>query len=250
MLAPRSRGRAFTHVGRRDRNEDAYVCAPELGLYAVADGIGGMPGGDVASAVAIGAFHTFFRTIPALDHLDGRQARSILGAAVARARDAVRERARGPLRDMGTTLSALWVGTRSATVAHIGDTRIYRVRAGGIERLTLDHSVGGLSELLGIAEPPQGLGRALTRALSHTCDPTPELHSFPLRAKDLFVLCSDGVSEPLGDDGLREVLGRTSTAEAARALVEEALRRGGTDNATAVVVGVRRRLASSLVAVV
>mgnify|MGYP002648620960 CR=1 FL=1 len=139
----------WTHVGRRSHNEDAWTSREDLGLFVVADGMGGYEGGEVASQCVVDAFSGLcerlvrdpeatwpHRRQPHLSHEE-----DLLLNCTRLAQRAVRARRQGPLREMGSTVVALVLGARGAAVAHVGDSRLYRWRAGQLEPLTRDHSL-------------------------------------------------------------------------------------------------------------
>lgn len=219
-------------------NQDAFVAIPDAGLFAVADGVGGEPGGEVASALAIDALTRFFSS----GELDARDrmvdsARLDLAFRMAH-RDIVAEAAAGRYQSMGTTLAAVLVSEGQAVIAHTGDSRIYRYGGGALEQLTVDHNVyERLARVEGVKLLSPSLGGALTRALTPRCDARPDLRSISLEPGDVLMLCTDGVSGPLEPHEIEERL-RLAPREAAPALVEESIVVGGRDNATAVVIRV------------
>ncbi len=219
-------------------NQDAFVAIPDAGLFAVADGVGGEPGGEVASALAIDALTRFFSS----GELDARDrmvdsARLDLAFRMAH-RDIVAEAAAGRYQSMGTTLAAVLVSEGQAVIAHTGDSRIYRYGGGALESLTVDHNVyERLARVEGVKLLSASLGGALTRALTPRCDARPDLRSISLEPGDVLMLCTDGVSGPLEPHEIEERL-RLAPREAAPALVEESIVVGGRDNATAVVIRV------------
>ena len=228
-------------VGRRSNNEDTFRVCRDLGLYLVADGMGGHEGGEVASRLAAEAVTRFFAgkrdgTNPAIDLDDPTRAfRHRMNLAIRQAQREVEAAARGDLAEMGTTLAALWLRGPLAIVAHVGDSRVYRCRGGVVEALTRDHSYVEQMRAAGMA-PARHLRHLITRAVGSDRGP-PELRRVDARAGDTFLLCTDGLSDVLGAGHIRRVLARTYAPErSAEALVHEALRRGTQDNVTALVV--------------
>ncbi|MFL5348527.1 MAG: PP2C family protein-serine/threonine phosphatase [Hyalangium sp.] len=237
-----------THVGRRAHNEDAYCVRPELGLFVVADGLGGQAGGEVASRCVVDAFEEFGErlvmdpeaTWP--DKLNPQLSReeNLLAACTSMAQRTVLSRRMGYLRDMGSTVVALALGEKEGAVAHVGDSRLYRLRGGELEALTRDHSVTEELRAAGLAPPPRGqsaFGHIITRALG-TERSEPTVTRLELRPGDVFLLCSDGLYEPLGPELIAEGLAKPSLKEACDFLVTGAFDAGGRDNITAVVVRV------------
>ena len=247
---------ACTIVGRRKRNEDAYVLDAELGLFAVADGMGGYHGGEVASHLAVSTLAEFWaqsadpdNTWPyafdrALSFHENR-----VDAAVRLANRRICERREGDLRHMGSTLAALIVRPAAAIVAHLGDSRVYRLRAGALAQVTRDHSLyeqlreAGASDLPPLAE--FAYANVVTRALGAAEAERPELHTLDLQDGDLYLLCSDGLSGVLDPDAIAALLHAGPVEAAADRLVEAAFAAGSKDNITAIVVQVRRRTRES-----
>jgi serine/threonine protein phosphatase PrpC len=226
---------AATARGLRGRNEDRLLVLRAEGLFAVADGIGGAPGGEIASQLAVSALRrSFQRSAP-----DGDPAheRTRLDLAFRLVRRDILAEARGVRARMGTTLAVLRLSGAHGTVGHVGDSRVYRQRAGRLEQLTSDHTLGHQGAASGAALRLE-LADLLTRALARRCDGRPDLRTVHVRAGDVFLLCSDGVSKPLAHAAMLRLLERPAE-QAAPALVAGAMRAGGTDNATAVVVRVR-----------
>lgn len=226
---------ARTHAGRvRPQNEDALVCRPEAGLFAVIDGMGGEEAGEVAAAIAAAAL----AEVPGAP----RQANElVLVQALDRARERILAEQQAEPRhgQMGAVATAVRFADdgRTVAIAHVGDTRVYRVGARGVERLTDDHLA---------PEPAAGSGkRPVTRDLGRRDLRSSDIdrRQVTVARGELLVLCSDGLYDPVGDEGLAEELRRVHAegmepdAAAAR-LVALALARGGPDNVTVVVVRV------------
>ncbi|MDY7229288.1 PP2C family protein-serine/threonine phosphatase [Hyalangium rubrum] len=235
-----------THVGRRPHNEDAYCVRPELGLFVVADGLGGQEGGEVASQCVVDAFKEFGERMAregeaAWPHpQDGRRSReeNLLAVCTELAQRAVQSRRVGYLREMGSTVVAFAVGEGGAAVSHVGDSRLYRLREGQLEALTRDHSITEELREAGLEPPPRGqsaFGHIITRALG-TERSEPTVHRVELRAGDVYLLCSDGLYEPLGPERMATSLALSDVAQACAALVSGAYEAGSRDNITAVVV--------------
>jgi serine/threonine protein phosphatase PrpC len=242
---------AFTHVGRRENNEDAFCDAPDLGLFAVADGMGGYEGGEVASRLAVDAVSQFFdrnrrdRDATWPFALDARLSfgENLVSVAVRVANQAVCARRTGRLASMGSTLAALHLQGREAVVGHVGDSRVYRLRAGELRALTRDHSLYAEMEAAGLlgAGETRGdfpLAHVVTRALGVPGAAGPDLRTEALLAGDVYLLCTDGLSEAVPAARVAAALRTLAPAAAARALVAESYERGTRDNITALVVRV------------
>ncbi len=227
---------AHTDVGLRRRgNEDRFAADPELGLCLVADGMGGHSAGQVASALAADT------VVTSLQERKGSPASASekLRGAFEDANRAIYSSARqnSEYTGMGTTLVALLVEGERAALAHVGDSRAYRVRSGRIRQLTDDHSIVG--ELLRRHEISADDARehphrhVLTRALGVRGHVEPDLAELTLARGDLFVLCSDGLTNHLEDHEIAKLSGASDDLEACcAALIELANQRGGEDNIT------------------
>lgn len=251
-MPPSVRFAVHTDVGRvRQRNEDSWATVPEIGLAVVADGMGGHPGGDVASREATDAVVAELSRLRAGrgdDPLDGNLHES-LGEAMARCvltgHEAVRLRGtREPgLRGMGTTLTALTVHAESGrwAVGHAGDSRAYLLRDGSLRQITRDDTWVQAQIEAGRISPEEArhhpAAHVLTQCLGLESPPEPRSTVGEVEESDRFLLCTDGLSGMVPDDEIQEALeAHADPEEAARDLVERALARGGTDNVTVVVV--------------
>jgi serine/threonine protein phosphatase PrpC len=242
-----------THPGRvRQQNEDAMLLDPELGLFAVADGMGGHNAGEVASALAIETLRSFAeRSRHDPDHtwpfgiessLDFNGNRLRTGIKLANRRVFRESERRDQYTGMGSTMVAILVEGTCAMICGVGDSRVYSVRAGRIERLTQDHT---WVEMLLAQNPgldPRSVANhpmrhVLTSVVGAQDDLEVTITSRPCVPGDTFVLCSDGVHGGLPDDEIARIVSRASDPrQAAEALVAAALDRDGRDNLTAVVV--------------
>jgi serine/threonine protein phosphatase PrpC len=222
-----------TDVGRvREGNEDAYLVEPPL--YAVADGMGGHRGGDVASQLALATIEDL-----------SKQGKGSLGEQVREANRLVFERAAEDRRlaGMGTTLTAAVISPEGAHLAHVGDSRAYMLRAGALRRLTEDHTLvnrmvraGEISEKEAEQHPHRNV---LVRALGTEPDVDVDEESVGLLDADRLVLCSDGLTGMVAEEQIQAILEAAATPqEAADRLVRTANRAGGVDNITVLVLDV------------
>ena len=222
---------AGSDVGRhRENNEDSAYAGAHL--LAVADGMGGYAGGEVASSTVIGVLRSFDAEVPAGD------LQRVLGDAVAQAHaELVRIVDEHPeLGRMGTTLTAmLWSGAQMA-LAHIGDSRCYLLRGGELAQLTADHT---MDRLLGDGGDVPQLSHVLFRVLDGRQDRVPDLTVRTGEPGDRYLLCSDGLTDAIDDAAIRDVLGSADTAaDAVRRLIDLANEAGGPDNVTCVIADV------------
>jgi PPM family protein phosphatase len=221
----------------REGNEDSAYAGPHL--LAIADGMGGHVAGEVASSVTISALTGLDDEVPA-DQLLGA-----LAAAVATASSTLHEMSvEDPsLEGMGTTLTALlWSGTIVA-ICHIGDSRAYLLRDGDLRQITRDHTLvqslvddGRLSPAQAAIHPQRSL---VMRALQSGTEAEPDLFTIEAKAGDRYLLCSDGLSDVVSEETLRDTLIRcTDRDQAVAKLIDLAIRGGGPDNITCIVADV------------
>lgn len=236
-----------TDPGRvRSLNEDSILLDPDLQLFAVADGMGGHAAGEVASAMAVDVLREAVgESLSALSPGCALTARD-LAAAVGRAGHAIYRGAgvRPERRGMGTTVAAALRAGSALAVAHVGDSRVYRIRGGAMERLTEDHSLVAEQVREGILTPQEAerspKRNLLTRALGYRPDVEVDAAEFSFRAGDRFLLCTDGLTALVPDEAILGVLEKDrDPAAACRRLIRAANDAGGTDNVSAVVLEVR-----------
>lgn len=232
---------AKSDIGRkRSSNEDCYFASDEIGLYMVADGMGGHKGGDTASRLAIeSAAQQFIR-----ESDSGLESGEALGRALAKAAVEVFDagRAHVDLRGMGTTLSALAIKDNRAHISHIGDTRIYCIRDNHIHQLTSDHSLVNEQVQAGIMSPDEArassLRNIITRAIGHSKTVTADHFSLSIRNKDIFLLCTDGLNNMLIDSEIVKLINSLNPHQAINKMIENSNNNGGDDNITIILVQV------------
>lgn len=233
-----------SHIGRvRARNEDAYVVDPQAGVVVVADGMGGHPGGDVASRIAADAVAEHLRA-----HRDDTPALRVatMVRSVRAGHEAVRDRAAGRpgLEGMGTTVVALTVDPDhgSWVLGHVGDSRAYRLRDASFDRLTRDDTWVQERVESGLMTPEEARGHPYAQMLSQCLglqrEPVPNVQSGRTQAGDLYLLCTDGLTAMLSDEEIGAILLAHPRAleEAVEGLVSQANARGGYDNVTVALV--------------
>jgi serine/threonine protein phosphatase PrpC len=239
---------AGTHTGCvRPNNEDSFVAVPKIGLFVVADGIGGHTGGEIASRLAVDTLRAWFEedddsdeTWPPTDaSWDRHEMRLVVG--IRRANEAVHEAAGRDreLRDMGTTLVAALMRDRRAYLAHVGDSRVYRLRGGAIERLTCDHTIREAARRQGVAieSVDNSIADMLERSIGTEPRVDVETRVEALSAGDVLLLCTDGLWAPVLEEHIAAALGWPSRPEAIVAgLIGRALERGAPDNVTCIVI--------------
>lgn len=237
---PDWRSEAISHVGmKRSSNEDACVDRADLGLWAVADGMGGHEGGEVASAMIVESLADLF---PAHDlETYVTEACEILTEVNQRLREYSSE-ALGD-RTIGSTVVLLLASGERAACVWAGDSRIYRLRAGVLTQLTRDHSQvqemvdrNILSAEDAVNHP---MGNVITRAVGS--DPVLDLDvlTVDLEPGDSFLLCSDGLTNEANDEEIREAMLSHPPQQSVPALIQHALLNNARDNVTAVVADFR-----------
>jgi PPM family protein phosphatase len=235
---------ALTDAGRvRANNEDTIAFDASLGLVLLADGMGGYNGGEVASGMAIALLQASFGRwlAHAGTAANPKAVRRALQAGTDEANSAILEAgvANVQLQGMGTTLVLAAFGPRRAIVGHIGDSRCYRLRDGKLELLTRDHSLlqeqldaGAITPEQAVQSPHRNL---VTRALGIERHVELEMHEHNVRSGDLFLLCSDGLSEMVSDAQIFTLLLQDiGLPEKATLLVATANDNGGRDNISVV----------------
>jgi protein phosphatase len=242
-------------VGRlRRRNEDAIDWDTQLGVAMVADGMGGSQGGDIAATTALRSIKYDLRRALADSERHGSRARSreVRGALVVelvrRANQGVRKSAAHDRRldGMGTTLVMALLGPDYLTAAHVGDSRLYRLRGSRLERLTEDHSM--VQEMVGRGQMNARQAatsrhrNVITRALGIAQDVSVDVAHHPIAAGDVFMLCTDGLTNMVPEPELGAALAAHAhdIDVAARNAVNIANARGGRDNVSVVLMRILR----------
>lgn len=247
---------AWVGIGRseiglvRTMNQDAFAMLDPLGLWAVADGMGGHVGGEIAAQTAIAS-------ITAQAHLSADTVRqrhtappTFLADAIMQAQHAIlgRVQLEPKLRGMGTTIVLLYIDRAevlTAHLAHLGDSRAYRFRSGSLTLLTRDHTLIETYLDRGILTPKTARTHperhVLTQALGMSALVTPTISSYPLDPGDLLLLCSDGLTKMLEDNDIQDIFisGTGDPIRICDRLISESLDRGGIDNVTVVVIAHR-----------
>lgn len=244
-----------THPGlRREGNEDASCVRADLGLYVVADGMGGHAAGEVASRLAVETIESFindtrtadlastwpFPYDPALD-LDGNRLKAAFQLANRRLTTAMGDN--DELRGMATTAVVILLNEFGATAAHVGDSRAYRLRGGDLQSLTEDHSwvneqvrAGLMTDVDARRHPWRNV---VTRAITGGDDPQPELSPLDMEAGDRILLCSDGLSSVVGNEQIAVLLAAAKPlSDICKTLIDAANDAGGPDNITVVLIQV------------
>ncbi|HWF73309.1 MAG TPA: Stp1/IreP family PP2C-type Ser/Thr phosphatase [Solirubrobacteraceae bacterium] len=222
----------LTHTGlQRRENEDSVLASPPV--FVVADGMGGAQAGEVASRIAVDAF------AEGLPEEGSPEERLSAVALDANRRIYELSQSESERAGMGTTLTAAYLGESDLSIAHVGDSRAYLFRDGELTRLTQDHSLmaelirrGKLTEEEAADHPQRSI---ITRALGPEPEVTVDTWTYPVRAGDVILLCSDGLTSMVSEARVAEILRSSNELErAAQALIDEANRAGGRDNITVI----------------
>jgi protein phosphatase len=246
---------AATHRGRvRAHNEDSVAAEPAAGLAVVADGMGGHNAGEVASRIAVDVIVQGLRDASAIiASLEPSRAELLIAKLIERANREIHEcgSASPEYAGMGTTVVVgLWYDG-GMSVGHVGDSRLYRLRAGVLEQLTRDHTLvqeqierGWLTR---DTARDAAIRSILTRAVGTERHVVADLATYETLREDTYLLCSDGLTEMLTDAEIGEMLARHEgrIEEAAQGLVQRANERGGVDNISVVLVRAAERQASA-----
>lgn len=242
---------AATDVGPvRENNEDNFLVDIDQAVFVVADGMGGHAAGEVASQIAIDTISDILigandpdetrlqLSVEDPDEAIRERIRYCMNQASVRIRQAIRDEP--AYRRMGTTLVMVLMDGDNAFIGHVGDSRAYLFRDSRIQRLTRDHTVvqqemdaGRLTPELARIVPHKNI---LTRSVGAQGPVDPDISLRPVQRGDLFILCSDGVTDPLEDEAIAQLCRNTHPEDLAQTLVDESIRGGGEDNITVVIV--------------
>lgn len=242
----------YSHIGKRKQNQDATLITSSLNrsgdnaeLFAIADGMGGHPGGLLASDLACNELNHFFEEVK-INKFSGNPDEIVRHLTDAIIRIDLHIRLQGiknrKLEDMGTTLSCLVLTNTHTIIAHVGDARIYRLRKGYLTCLTIDHTFVQDMIFEGEVDPKDAhthpLRNVLTRVVG-TKEPLElvDTRIDSLQIDDMFLLCTDGLYNTLDSKHIRDLLLIRSVASAtANKLVMSAYQKGARDNITAIAI--------------
>jgi len=244
---------AISDVGRKRKgNEDSLFLNPEQKLFVVADGMGGHAAGEVASKVAVDAINEFVCLTSGDEEItwpfgldesisyDGNRLKTAIRHANRKVLEATREKTE--YEGMATTVAAVLVDGDVANLGHVGDSRIYLFSEGVFTQLTSDHSWVNEQIQSGVISADQArshpLRNVVTRALGGKADLAVDMQTRRMKAGDLLLLCSDGLTAMVPDEDIARILGEAKgdVEKAAKDLVAEANAHGGEDNITVVLL--------------
>lgn len=242
-----------THTGRvREHNEDSIRLDRAHNLFVVADGVGGNACGEVASALAVETIAEFIRaasedaelTWPFKAEGDSDPFESRLEVGVRLANQRIREAVRldPQTHGMSTTVIACQFVDEQCYIAHVGDSRIYRLRDGDLAQLTDDHSLvnafrSGAEEPMDLSIIQARYGNVILRAVGAKDDVDVDTRGMPVEAGDVFLLCSDGLTDMLKPNAIAALIGDASDLDAVcDALIDAANENGGRDNISVLLI--------------
>lgn len=242
---------ALSDVGRRRKNnEDSLVTLPDNGVFCVADGMGGVQGGEVASKAVVDALQKAFKDSPeAPFSVTADASAKLFERAVNAASHWIKERAEG-LGISGTGSTAVGLVFDRVTpcqgiALHAGDSRAYRFRDDKLVQLTTDHSVAAAAGLPDDSTLPAMFRGVITRAVGLDRNVALEATPFDVKDGDVFLLCSDGLDKMLSDRRIQKIIRKHKAdplEQMAKCLIDEALEEGGEDNVTVIVIRVEAPL--------
>ncbi len=238
-----AKSKHLSHPGQiRRNNEDFIHIDDNLGIYLLADGMGGHNAGEVASELAVRTTHSYLAE--RITSASNSEIADILSEAMKAAHEAVNAKAKTDLSlsGMGTTLIEVVVRNDKAFICHAGDSRAYLYRD-TLQRLTRDHTMGDHlleNNLLPRERIPEKQWHTLTQAVGVGDPPVPDVKEIELASGDMLLLCSDGLTDMLTDldMGALIVCGNSDLKSIAQGLIDAANNKGGQDNISVVVVRV------------
>jgi len=243
--------RGVTDVGqKRDHNEDAFLVDEALGLFVVADGMGGHAGGGTASRLAVETIRKSVAEARACTPspfgtgagVEESGVPEVLRGAVEKACAVIFETAQGDpdLAGMGTTVTAVLTDGASAFVAHVGDSRCYLLRGSRIYQVSEDHSLVNEQLKAGAISPDEArhsrFKNIITRSVGFEHDVQVDLMGLEMEPGDAAVICCDGLSNLVEDQEILQIVEQTPLSESPERLVALANERGGDDNITVIVI--------------
>ena len=226
----------------RQRNEDFILVDRDRGIFLLADGMGGLPGGDVASSLAVSSAHKLLAARLGTTEEGGLA--QLVADALALAHAAVSRRGveKPEISGMGATLDILCLREKSAWISHVGDSRVYHLRQEELRQVTTDDNLASALALKGAApeEIPPGARHMLTQAIGSSQGVVPQIHHLDLEDGDLVLMCSDGLTAMVPDNIIAQYMTeyRYDTEGCAYRLVADALARGGYDNVSVIIIAI------------
>lgn len=223
---------------KRSGNQDSFLIDDRLGVFIVADGVGGHFGGEVASAIAVETVREVINHPKANDF----KPKEVINQAYEEASHRIFDRAEHEpkLHGMGTTMVMSYVRDSKIYIGNVGDSRCYLYRKPYIWQLTEDHSLVNEQIRLGMMSEEQArktIGKnVITRSVGFERDVFPDLLEREISSGDIYLFCSDGLSGMVSDQDIMQVFNQNAADKAAQILIQKALENGGDDNVTVVII--------------
>jgi len=244
----------LTDVGRRrDNNEDEFLTDDSLGIYLVADGMGGHKAGEVASKMVVETVYGYLKTTACDDDATDKEEndetlsfeKNRILSGIKQANKIVYETSLGnkDLKGMGSTISALYFLEYTCIAANVGDSPVYLIRNKKIKLVSIIHNVFAEYAALnpdGKNKPNPKFRHMLTRSMGISENVEPDISEIRFLKNDIFVICSDGLSDKLSPDEIKKVAGNNLPENACRQFIDIANERGGDDNITVIVAKVKK----------
>lgn len=231
-----------TDVGlKRENNEDCFLMDPDLGLYIVADGMGGHSGGEVASHMAVKTIREVI--VESYDNDAGIKPNELLTKAYKTAGESIFEKSLSEtdLKGMGTTLVVALIRNSKLYVANVGDSRAYLLRPTGMWQMTEDHSLINEQIKAGIIKEDDDsqMGKnIITRSVGFERSTSCDILERELSPQDTYLICSDGLTGMVDDKTIFEIVQKTSPEKVVPELIKKAKENGGLDNVTVMYIAV------------
>ncbi len=229
----------ITNAGKvRDYNEDSFLDKPEIGLWVVADGMGGHEGGDVASQLIVNSLGKIHKDVTLDRYIDDIEDRltEINNHLIAKAREL------GEKVTIGSTVVGMLAYDSFCTFFWAGDSRLYRLRSGSLRRLSADHSQVEIYVQQGRIRREEAethpQSNVIIRAVGAAKNLYVDFDIQKMQSGDRYMLCSDGLTKHLTDTEFEEMLGKDNAEKACKALIKLTLERGAGDNVTTIVIDV------------
>jgi protein phosphatase len=242
---------ARTDLGlKRELNEDSFLADSNISLYIVADGMGGHAGGNIASKMSVNVIRKRVRAARKAGVLFSKDAVENESPAILKMLEESIKEASAKIFDksdkqpelagMGTTVTLMLTHGKRAYVAHVGDSRLYRLRSSKLEQLTEDHSLVNEQVKAGFITSEEAqhsrFRNIITRSVGFESEVTADTLSLVMKPADVFLICSDGLTGMVEDDEIQETIKKARLSQAPARLVDLANRAGGEDNVTVVVM--------------
>lgn len=242
----------LTDTGKkRKSNEDCFFVDDALALYVVADGMGGHAAGEVASGLAIETIHNYMKSLvekesseekPSRDdQLDRRSEQLLSGIRLANRSVLLAAQSKSSYSGMGTTISAVWFSDNAFIAANVGDSPVFHIRGDDIHLISVLHTFAAelVADNPDMTDVDRSFHHILTQAVGVREKIAPDLVSQSCAVGDVVVICSDGLTDMITTEEIRDIVAEHESSEGAcQHLVERANEKGGEDNITVIVVKV------------